>query len=341
MLCQNFSDGRKMLFFSIIVLLVLGFTRMNAANNQNMAWFKNAGYGVFVHYLYDIQNNPDELHSFGKQTSWDVCVNDFNVDTFAKQMSQAGAGYVIFTMHQRTRFLIAPNRTFDIKTGYRPGEACSTRDLVDDLYQALSKYNIPILLYWTGDGPRQDKQAATGLKYNYDTGSHTQVNTDFIRNWAEVVSEYGQRYKNKVVGWWVDGCYQSIGYDESKLSILAKGLKSGNPDRIIALNNGVQDEINFYSEYDDFTCGESSEFKDVPTGPLENGKQWHILSYFGTWWCQPGTRFKKPYMIDYLNKVKSSEGVVSIDVMLYRDGSIDQTQLELLKAIKIAVKPAK
>ncbi len=37
--------------------------------------------------------------------------------------------------------------------------------------------------------------------------------------------------RTKVVGWWVDGCYQSIGYDENKLAILAKGLKSGNPDQ--------------------------------------------------------------------------------------------------------------
>ncbi len=186
----------KIIFFSIFASVSFCYAGANIINSPETEWFKKAGYGVFVHYLYDIQNNPDELHSFGKQTSWDECVNDFNVNIFAKQMSQAGAGYVIFTMHQRTRFLIAPNATFDKKTGYRPGEACSTRDLVKDLYQALNKYNIPLLLYWTGDGPRQDKQAATGLKYNFNTGNHTQINTEFIINWAEVVSEYGQRYKN-------------------------------------------------------------------------------------------------------------------------------------------------
>jgi hypothetical protein len=305
--------------------------------NQKTEWFRNAGYGVFVHYLYDIQNNPDELNSFGKHTSWDECVNDFNVNTFAEQMSQAGAGYVIFTMHQRTRFLIAPNETFDNKTGYLPGEACSTRDLVNDLYQALNQYNIPLLLYWTGDGPRQDEQAASGLKYDYDNGDHTQVNTEFVKNWTEVVREYGLRYKDKVVGWWVDGCYQWIGYDDVKLAILVEGLKSGNHDRIIALNNGIQDQVSFYSNHEQFTCGEAAEFKEIPQGSLEKGIQWHILSYLGTSWGQPGTRFKKPYMIDYIKKVNSNKGVVSIDVMLYRNGSIDQTQLELFKSIKAAI----
>jgi len=305
--------------------------------SQQTEWFRKAGYGVFVHYLYDVQNNPDELNSFGKQTTWDECVNEFDVKIFARQMFEAGIGYVIFTMYQRTRFLIAPNETYNEKTGYHPGEACATRDLVEELYQALNQYKIPLLLYWTGDGPRQDEKAATGLKYDYDKGNHAKVNTAFVKNWAAVVAEYGQRYKDKVVGWWVDGCYQNIGYDEEKLAILAKGLKSGNPNRIIALNNGVQKQVGKYSEHEDFTCGEAAEFKEIPQKSLTNENQWHILSYFGTWWGQSGTRFKKPYMIDYIKKVNDNGGVVSIDVMLYRDGSIDQTQLLLLKAIKAAL----
>ena len=332
----------KFLKHRFFCLFVLGLTSLCPANEnptarQNIEWFKNAKYGVFVHYLNDIQNNPDELHSFGKQTSWDECVHDFNVQIFADNMSQAGAGYVIFTMHQRTRFLIAPNETFDKKTGYSPGQACSTRDLVNDLYEALSKHNIPLLLYWTGDGPRQDEQAAIGLEYDYKDGKHTPVNMKFIKNWAEVVSEYGQRYGTKIVGWWVDGCYQSIGYDENKLAILAGGLKSGNPNRIIALNNGVQEKVSIYSKYEDFTCGETGEFKDVPEASLDSGKQWHLLSYLGTWWGQPGTRYKKKYLSDFIQKVNSGNGVVSIDVMLYRDGSIDQTQLRLLKSLRPAL----
>ncbi len=105
--------------------------------DSNSDWFQRAGYGVFVHYLEDLQNDPQQVHSLGRETSWDECVREFDARRFANAMGEAGAGYVIFTMHQRTRFLIAPNATFDRLTGYRPGEACSTRDLVEDLYQAL------------------------------------------------------------------------------------------------------------------------------------------------------------------------------------------------------------
>jgi hypothetical protein len=33
------------------------------------------------------------------------------------------------------------------------------------------------------------------------------------------------RYGKKVAGWWVDGCYPFIGYDEERLNILASALK--------------------------------------------------------------------------------------------------------------------
>lgn len=54
--------------------------------------------------------------------------------------------------------MIAPNAQYDVYTGYAPGEACATRDLVLDLYDALSPQGIKLMLYWTGDGPHFDQQ---------------------------------------------------------------------------------------------------------------------------------------------------------------------------------------
>lgn len=122
-------------------------------------WFVASKYGVFVHYLTGLQNNPDHVASLGRQTSWDECVREFDVEKFADRMREAGAGYVIFTMMQRSRFLIAPNATFDRLTGYRPGEACATRDLVEDLYQALNKRGLALMLGHHG----RNKVAETGF----------------------------------------------------------------------------------------------------------------------------------------------------------------------------------
>ncbi|MCY2994825.1 MAG: alpha-L-fucosidase [Planctomycetota bacterium] len=293
-------------------------------------WFMASKYGVFVHYLVGLQNNPDHVASLGRQTSWDECVREFDVEKFADRMRDAGAGYVIFTMIQRSRFLIAPNATFDRLTGYRPGEACATRDLVEDLYQALNKRGIALMLYWTGDGPCDDPQAAQALRWPA-TG---QVTDEFVRNWSEVVREYGLRYRDKVKGWWTDGCYRFIGYDEQKLGVLAEALRAGYRQRIVSLNPGVEDRVRPYSRHEDFTTGEQNSFTDFPVSRFVDGEQWHVLSYLGSGWAQPGTAKTKAEMVDYVNACNSLGGVVSIDVVLYRDGDLDRSQLEVLKAIR-------
>ena len=332
------SPAIRMFIVACAVLLAIwptGSTVLAAPNHPDTDWFQKAGYGVFVHYLADLQNDSGSLHSLGRQTSWDECVREFDVERFADAMAQAGAGYVIFTMHQRTRFLIAPNATFDRLTGYRPGEACATRDLVEDLYAALQRRNIPLMLYWTGDGPRQDSRAAAAM------GWKEPIPTEYVRKWASVVQEYGERYGDKVRGWWVDGCYTFIGYDEEKLGILAPALKAGNPHRIIALNPGVQDKVRAYSRHEDYTTGEQNRFFDRPASRWIDGEQWHILSFLGRGagsigaaWAMPGVCCSKPELAEYVYDVNRAGGVVSIDVMLFRDGGLDRSQLELLKSLR-------
>lgn len=321
-----------------LLVALLGAEGPRAPDPAKTDWLVARKYGVFVHYLYGLQNNPEHVASLGRHTSWDECVREFDVERFATRMQEAGAGYVIFTMMQRSRFLIAPNATFDRLTGYMPGEACATRDLVEDLYQALSKRGIDLMLYWTGDGPCDDPKAATALGWPGDG----RVTEEFVRNWASVVREYGLRYKDKVKGFWTDGCYRFIGYDEHKLGILAEGLRAGYTNRIIALNPGVQDRVRAYSRHEDFTAGEQNFFTDLPLSRFVDGVQWHILSYLGTNWAQPGTVKNKREMIDYVHACTALGGVVSIDVVVYRDGDLDRSQLEVLKSLRpgLAVKAA-
>jgi len=299
--------------------------------NPNTDWFRDAGWGVFVHYLWDVQCVGDRINTQDGTTDWDACVMEFDTERFADDIAETGAGYVIFTMHQRTRYLIAPNKRFDELTGYAPGQACSTRDLVADLYTSLHKRGIPLMLYWTGDGPRQDKKASDGLG-----GWHGKITDEYVRNWASVVAEYGNRYGDKVVGWWVDGCYGHIGYDQEKLGVLAKGLKAGNPKRIIAMNPGVA--LKAYSKHEDYMCGEMNSFGTVPESRFVDGEQWHILSYLGSRWGGAGLRYSKDWMADYLFRCHQVGGVVSIDVLLFRDGSIDLSQKELLKGASARLK---
>ncbi len=313
----------------VIFFLLTSFPLAAAAERTPTDWFLEAGYGVFVHYLEGIQNNADQLHSLGKQSSWEECVRDFDTERFAADVEASGAGYAIFTVMQISRFMIAPNATFDRITGYQPGEACATRDLIEDLYQSLSKRNIKLMLYWTGDGPRADEKA--GPAY----GCGTPVTKEFVQKWADTFREYGERYGDKIAGIWCDGCYSFIGYDEETLGILAAGLRAGSDKRIIALNPGVDPEVRAYTPHEDYTCGEQNVFHEVPVERYLQGEQWHILSFLSkTWWAEPGVGYKKRPFADYVNQVNQRGGVVSVDVMLFRDGGLDRSQVELLKAVR-------
>jgi len=67
--------GFRALLCVPLCILLLGVAPANAqSKNPNTDWFPQAGWGVFVHYLADLQNNPAELNSLGKGTSWDDCV---------------------------------------------------------------------------------------------------------------------------------------------------------------------------------------------------------------------------------------------------------------------------
>ena len=71
---------------------------------------------------------------------------------YASSVAATGAKYTVITMLQGTQHMIAPNSAFDSITGYAAGEACSRRDLVLDIYDALARQGLKLTLSWTGDG---------------------------------------------------------------------------------------------------------------------------------------------------------------------------------------------
>ncbi|MBD3177855.1 MAG: hypothetical protein GF320_21990, partial [Armatimonadia bacterium] len=300
---------------------------MGEPMNPNTDWFHDAGYGVFVHYLTNLQNEPSHIASLGKETSWDECVAEFDTERFAETMAEVRARYVIFTVMQVQRYMAAPNATYDEITGYEPGEACATRDLIMDLSDSLRARDIRLMLYYTGDGPRADPQAAQAF------GCGSPVSDEFVEKWTSVAREYSLRYGDRISGWWVDGCYPWIGYNDDNLAVFAEALKAGNPEAIVAFNRGVDPEVMPYTPHEDYTCGEQNRFYDMPESRWIEGEQWHILSYLGPWWGDPGTKYAKQELADYVWDVHRRGGVVSIDVLLFRDGGLDRSQVEMLKAV--------
>ena len=294
------------------------------------SWFKEAKYGVFVHFL-------------GGGPHWNKKVNSFDVKTLAAQMEQAGAGYVMFTLGQNSGYYCSPNATYNNYTGYEAGDRCSARDLPMELADALRQKKIKLVLYLPSRAPQSDKHA---MKHLEDVDQGQPAPQEFTRKWSEVIFEWSMRYGTKVSGWWFDGSYNTIGWDDLSKpynwNTWAKACRAGNPDSILAFNPGTDITKAFKSltKQQDYTAGEQNSFGLTPEeNPATPGLQWHLLSYLGTHWAKAdGPKNSDKCMIDYIQPVNEQRGVVTIDVNVADDGTVYTPHLEQLKSIAKAIR---
>ena len=290
-------------------------------------------WGVFTHYLDGIQNNPASPHNQGAgRTSWSDCVDAFDVGRLADSLKNCGAGYYFITLMQGNERLIAPNRTFDKIAGTTPGEACARRDLVLDLYDALAPLGIDLCLYYTGDGPYQNP--AVGQRFGFTEPRDRGVTEDFVRRWASVLEEYAVRYGDKVKAWWIDGCYRDyFRYTDALMEPYYAAVKRGNPEALVAMNNGVFPDYRKNYAHEDFVCGEFNDLTVIPRQRFIDGAQAHLLAPLGATWGRPGCRYSGQYLHHFTRCVNEAGGIATYDCALYRDGSIDEEQIAALAEI--------
>jgi hypothetical protein len=158
-----------------------------------------------------------------------------------------------------------------------------------------------------------------------------------------------------VHGWWIDGPYNAPAYqhpDAPNYRSFAEALKAGNPESIVAFNNGLRVPVYSMTEYEDFTPGEIE--RDLPVAPgclpdysrlqnfsrYLNGAQLHVLTLMGEWWGKGPLRFPDELTIGYTRFINSKGGVISWDVPLTPTGLLDEAfrpQVEALgRAIQVA-----
>lgn len=309
---------------------------------QNNPLLKGS-FGIFNHYLY---GNKD----------WVKTTNELDIPALAKRISETGASRYCITLMQGNRYLLSPNATFDRIAGTRPGEACCLRDIPYELGKELEKYGIDLYLYYTGDGPLRDEEIGRkfGLVASEFPESDTakwRVTPAFVQKWTAVLKEYAVRYGSLIKGWWIDGCYRGdsgLGYDDELLAPFHEACKAGNPDTMVALNNGCseKDPVKNYVR-DDYTCGEMNDFTIVPSAPTADGAFMHILAPLGTppeggsvWdtWCRPGIKRDAEYLTDFIRKLKQVSCALTIDIIVYKDGTFDPEQMKVLRQVSEALK---
>jgi hypothetical protein len=295
-----------------------------APSSHRTDWLREARLGIFVHVL------PPDAAGLAK-------VDDFDVEALARQLSRAGARYLVLTLGQNSGFFNAPNAAYDRRTGYRPGERCSRRDLPLDLHRALQPKGIRLMLYLPCQAPNEDARAqkAFGLPQG---GRDQPIDARFAREWAEVIHEWSARYGDKVAGWWFDGGYTHVRFDEEIAGLYADAVKRGNSAALVTFNPGV--ELVRHTRAEDYTAGELNEpFSVVPSSRWVEGSQWHALTYLGSGWGQRDTRYPTERWRQWFRKVVANGGVVTFDLGPNWDpkagpiGTLAEAQVEQVRAL--------
>jgi hypothetical protein len=322
------SPGLKARSLGSALLVLLAGSGQGASNDPNNDWFQAAKYGVFMHFL---PGNAAQLAQ----------VRAFDVETVAKQLEAMGVGYFVITLGQNSGCFISPNTAYDRTTGYAPGEKCSTRDLPLDLYRVLQPKGIRLMLYLPCQVPNADSRAQKA--FGLPQGQKDQpIDLEFAGKWSLVIQEWADRYGEKVAGWWFDGGYAHIHFNEAIATRYAAAVKHGNPKAIVTFNPGVR--VVRHTQAEDYTAGELNDpLTVVPTSRWLAGSQWHALTYVGKNWGNRDTRYRDEQWVEWVRAVTAREGVVTLDMgpnwnpQAGPIGSLAEAQVSQVKAIKAAV----
>jgi hypothetical protein len=305
---------------------------------KNMDWFHKAKFGIFFDYL-----------SGGKWTleEWNEWVDAVDVEKVAAQANELGVGYVIITLGQNQIYSCAPNPVID---KHWKGQYTSRRDLPMDLYHALKKYNIPMMLYFATDNQYMMPIPDSSVKENrYDL-------------WVDVARWYSGHYGTKCKGWWVDGLCD---FRKDYCIDIHKALKNGNNEALIA--SGQLELSDFLHGH----CMPDWSRQQKVVKPFfgrwdpDFGIQWHVFQYIGHTWGAPGQNKRPDELIQYAADVVKGGGVITFDLGTFEEGcfyelpksapdginaqgkrigpflEIQKDQFELLKAVSDKLKSIK
>ncbi len=304
-------------------------------HSQNRAaWMQDAQWGVMTHYLADWQARVHHLDM--SVAEWNRLVDGFDVEALAKQLQSVGARYYQITIGQNSGYYLAPNAAYDKIVGIQPGK-CSHRDLVADLYSALSPHGIRLMVYVPSGAPAGDKAADAALEWR--NGSYP--NKEFQRKWEQVIRAWSERWGKKVSGWWFDGCYFPNSMYRSpsppNFTSFAAAARAGNPDAALAFNPGVVYRMLSITPEEDFIAGEIDKpelatIRRAADGRID-GAQIQMLSYLGQTWGMGAPRFTTEQVIEYTRRIRQAGGAVTWDVPLELNGTITQPFLDQLTAL--------
>lgn len=318
----------------IISFILLFATVCSIHAQERTAWLREAKFGVMTHYLQDWLSRRENKKIDVQE--WNRLVDSVDVAALAEQVQSVGARYMFFTIGQNSGYYVSPNATYD-KIVSRDTSRCSKRDLIADLGVALHKLGLKFIVYLPSGAPNGDAKARAALQWQ--NGPYR--NAAFQKNWEAIITEWSLRWKDKVDGWWFDGCYwPNVMYRSDtapNFRTFAAAARAGNPNSIIAFNPGVFYRLTSPTPYEDYIAGEINKADSISIkrnydGKID-GKQIHVLCFLGERWGMGVPRFSNEQITNYTNLVLNFSAAITWDVPIQSNGKIYPEFIDQLKLV--------
>jgi len=287
-------------------------------------WLVETGYGLMFHWT---SGTPQ---ADGSRKSYEEAVNDFDVEKFANMIDETGAGYVIFPIGHAQSYCPAPLESWE---RIHPGMT-TQRDLLEEMANALNERDIRLMCYINGP---------LGFKYPRRGGSTPEQNEAFIANYKDILAELGNRYKDKIAGYWYDTFHEMFKeYQHLPFEDFFNASKIGNKDRLICLNPWIWPEV---SPWQDFWSGEVQYPIALPeNGFMKNGPSPHLpyqalLTMEKHSWGAGRSGIKDPQftseeLSSYIKACMENGGAVTINMSIYQDGTVGKKALQVMREVK-------
>ena len=263
------------------------------------------------------------------------------MDQFCDDVASTGAGWYICPISHAEDRYISPNSVMEEAV---PGR-CSRRDLLLEIAEGMTRRGLRVIAYLPSVADGDEVRNAFGW---YDDEVDK---SGFQKKFAGVVREYSERLGPLLSAWWFDSCYQGprTGFtwncDRFIDSGWGEAVRAGNPDSVYALNPGAN-TFQYVFEDEGYLAGEANDLKVRPGRPLIGDKQWHSLTWIDCFWFHTdpergidAPRFYDNELYDYLYTCHRNGGGVTLNVGVYRDGTMAEASLaqvrrmgELMKA---------
>lgn len=311
-------DFRSIELVPIEAMPALEKDRIEAENARaDSGWLNEAGYGLMFHWTSQSVSQDGTVKPFAK------AVEEFDVIAFVNMVEETGAGYVIFTVGHAEPYCPAPLAKWE---KHHPNYT-TKRDLIMEIADALSEKNIILMCYFPTHIIAKTNQVTAEEFYLIN---------------SEILTEFGLRYGKKVAGYWFDGWYQSFeSYPGFSFKEFFETCKSGNPDRIMALNSWVYPKVTDWQEY---WAGETASPVKLPVdGSFESsaleGLRYQALLIMEPYWVQEKPiidppRFGADELASYIQNCKINGGAVTINLAIYQDGKIGDRALDVMRSVK-------